>query len=186
MIQYSAVNFKSKSSIGESLILTLFDIVNFLTKNSEVIALQGGLTVQQWLVLMQVADDSHFPQPLARPPSRAVGLHASEIADARGVSRPAISALVTALLRKGLVQQRENPEDRRHKILQITARGRRALENIEPLRQQVNTAFFRDFSADEMRQVHAFLQEWLARLWHPEDAQPVAKSGSRQPRETIK
>jgi len=161
------VNFKSKSSIGEALILTLFDIANYLTKNSEIIALEGELTVQQWLVLMQIADSSHFPQPRPRP--AGAGMHASEIADARGVSRPAVSAVVTTLLRKGLVRQRENPDDRRHKTLKITVKGRRALEQIEPLRQKVNAAFFDDIPADEMKQVHRFLQDWLTRLWHQDD-----------------
>ena len=101
-------------------------------------------------------------------------MHASKIADARGVSRPAISALVTALLRKGFVRQRENPEDRRHKTLKITAKGREALDRIEPLRQKVNAAFFDDIPADEMKQVHGFLQGWLTRLWHPEDTETAA------------
>lgn len=168
------MKFKSKSSIGESLILTVFDIANYLTKNSEIIALRGGLTVQQWLVLMQIADASQFPRP--RPHAPGSGKRASEIADARGVSRPAISTLVTSLLRKGLVTQQENPEDRRQKVLQITAQGRRVLEQIEPLRQETNAAFFEDFSSDDMEQVLAFLQEWLARLGHSERTQPATEA----------
>ena len=170
------MNFKSQSAIEESLIITLFDVVNYLTKNSETIALQGGLTVQQWLVLLQIADDSQFPQPVPRPRSPAAGTHASEIAEARGVSRPAISSLVAALLRKGLVQQRENPEDRRRKTLHITSKGLSALEKIEPLRQNVNATFFRDFSESEMTVVHSFLRRWLARLWHLEELKTVTTS----------
>ena len=94
---------------------------------------------------------------------------ASEIANARGVSRPNISVLVAALLRKGLVQQHDDPVDRRRKYLSITDKGLRALEQIEPVRRQVNTNLFADFSAEEMEVAGQFLRRLLAKLWHQED-----------------
>ncbi len=162
-----SLNFET--SIEESLILTLFDVVNNMTRNSEIMALEGGLTVQQWLVLLQIANDPSFPQPAISPSNATTGVLASEIANARGVTRPNISALVAVLLRKGLVQQHDDPVDRRRKYLTITDQGLRALKQIEPLRRQVNTALFADFSANEMEVASRFLQRLLVKLWHQED-----------------
>ncbi len=159
------MDFKSGSSIEESLILTLFDVVNHLTKNSEAVALEGGLTVQQWLVLLQIANDARFPQPAVAKRATTAGVLASEIADARGVSRPNISALVAVLLRKRFVDQQEDPNDRRRKTLGITAKGLRALEQIEPARRRVNAALFADFTEIELEAMHSFLQRWLEKLW---------------------
>ena len=158
-----------ETSDEEALILTLFDVVNYMTKNSEIMALEGGLTVQQWLVLLQIARDPCFPKPASPDHSRPNRMLASEIANARGVSRPNISVLVAALLRTGLVQQHDDPVDRRRKYLSITDKGLRALEQIEPVRRQVNTNLFADFSAEEMEVAGQFLRRLLAKLWHQED-----------------
>ena len=163
------MSLKFETSIEESLILTLFDVVNYMTRNSEIMALEGGLTVQQWLVLLQIANDPSFPQPAEPTRASTAGVLASDIANARGVSRPNISALVAVLLRKGLVQQHDDPVDRRRKYLSITAGGLQALEQIEPVRRDVNTSLFTDFSADELEAALQFLQRVLTRLWHQEE-----------------
>jgi len=165
------MNTRSEPAIEESLILTLFDVVNFLTKNSEAMAREGGLSVQQWLVLLQIANKSRFPQPAQARRASTAGVLASEIANARGVSRPNISALVAVLLRKHMVEQLEDPNDRRRKTLRITDKGLQALEQIEPVRRRVNAALFADFPADELEMVHSFLQRWLEKLWHLGDKQ---------------
>lgn len=163
------MSLKFETSVEESLILTLFDVVNYMTKNSEIMALEGGLTVQQWLVLLQIAGDPCFPKPANPDHSKPNRMLASEIANARGVSRPNISALVAVLLRNGLVQQHDDPVDRRRKYLSITDKGLGALEQIEPMRRQVNTNLFADFSADEMEEAGQFLRRLLVKLWHQED-----------------
>jgi len=160
------MSLEFEPSIEESLILTLFDLVSYMTKNGEIMALEGGLTVQQWLVLLQIAGDPCFPQPAEPPRATAAGILASEIANARGVSRANISALLAVLLRKRLVRQIEDPDDRRRKSLRITAKGLQALERIEPVRRRVNVDLFAEFSADEMEVVHQFLQRCLEKLWH--------------------
>jgi len=163
------MNAKFETSMEESLILTMFDVVNYMTRNSEIMAIEGGLTVQQWLVLLQIAGDLSFPKPGNSVNSTPNRVLSSEIANARGVSRPNVSALVAVLLRKGLVQQHDDPVDRRRKYLSISARGLSALEQIEPLRREVNTDLFAEFSTEEMEVASRFLQRLLVKLWHQED-----------------
>lgn len=124
----------------ESLILTLLDVANHLTRKAEELAQRAGLTAQQWLVLLQVAGDPNFGTESERRVNGRV--LASDIAAARGVSRAHISALVASLLKKGMIRQAEDAADRRRKWLEITDSGAAALESIEGIRRASNRQLF--------------------------------------------
>jgi DNA-binding MarR family transcriptional regulator len=151
-------------STEESLILTLLDLANHLTRNGERIAQQEGLTAQQWLLLLQIAGDPNFPRPGA-PAEAGTAVLASTIATARGVSRPTISALVGSLVQKGLVSQAEEPGDRRQKALRATPGGLAALARIEPVRRRANQALLADFEPSEISLVLSILRSCLDVLW---------------------
>lgn len=51
----------------------------------------------------------------------------SELAEAKGISRPAISQAVDLLVSKGLVARRENMDDRRYVQLELTEGGEKLL-----------------------------------------------------------
>lgn len=149
-------------TLEDSLILTLLDLVNHITRNAESIATRADLTVQQWLVLLQVAGDPNFDGPSASASS--VGLGSSEIAGARGVSRAHISALVSSLLRKGMLRQVEDPDDRRRRGLVPTERGLRSLHALEPVRHRVNKALFSTFGRKELGITNRLLRACLDRI----------------------
>jgi DNA-binding MarR family transcriptional regulator len=151
-------------STEESLILTLLDLANHLTRNGERIARQEGLTAQQWLLLLQIAGDPNFPRPGASPEAGTAVL-ASNIATARGVSRPTISALVGSLVQKGLVSQAEEPGDRRQKALFATPAGLAALARVEPARRRANKALLAGFEPSEISLVLRVLRSCLDALW---------------------
>ena len=151
-------------STEESLILTLLDLANHLTRNGERIAQQEGLTAQQWLLLLQIAGDPNFPGLGATAEAGAAVL-ASTIATARGVSRPTISALVGSLVQKGLVSQAEEPGDRRQKALRATPAGLAALARIEPARRRANKALLACFEPSEISLVLRVLRSCLDALW---------------------
>lgn len=54
----------------------------------------------------------------------------SELAEAKGISRPAISQAVELLVNRGLVTRRQNPEDRRFVQLELTENGEQLLSAI--------------------------------------------------------
>jgi len=151
-------------STEESLILTLLDLANHLTRNGERIAQQEGLTAQQWLLLLQIAGDPNFPG-LGAPSEAGTAVLASTIATARGVSRPTISALVGSLVQKGLVSQAEEPGDRRQKALRATPAGLAALARIEPTRRRANKALLAGFEPSEISLVLHVLRSCLDALW---------------------
>jgi DNA-binding MarR family transcriptional regulator len=151
-------------STEESLILTLLDLANHLARNGERLAQLEGLTVQQWLLLLQIAGDPNFPR-LGAPAEPGTAVLASTIATARGVSRPTISALVGSLLQKGLVSQTEEPGDRRQKALRATPAGLAVLARIEPARRRANKALLAGFESSEISLVLRILRSCLDALW---------------------
>ena len=54
----------------------------------------------------------------------------SELADARNISRPAISQGVDALVNKGLVMRTQSKEDRRYVELELTPEGNALLDSV--------------------------------------------------------
>ncbi len=54
----------------------------------------------------------------------------SEVAAARGISRPAVSQGAEGLVRKGLLKRAENPEDRRYVALTLTRAGDELLDKV--------------------------------------------------------
>jgi DNA-binding MarR family transcriptional regulator len=151
-------------STEESLILTLLDLANHLTRNGERIARREGLTAQQWLLLLQIAGDPNFPRLGAHTDNGSTVL-ASNIATARGVSRPTISALVSSLVQKGLVTQIEDPGDRRQKALRATRKGLAVLDRIEPTRHRANKELLAGFTDEEISLVLRVLRSCLDSIW---------------------
>jgi DNA-binding MarR family transcriptional regulator len=151
-------------STEESLILTLLDLANHLTRNGERIARREGLTAQQWLLLLQIAGDPNFPR-LGAPAEPGTAVLASNIATARGVSRPTISALVSSLVQKGLVSQAEEPGDRRQKALRATPAGLELLARIEEPRHRANQELLAGFDSSEISLVLRVLRSCLDTLW---------------------
>ena len=140
------------------------DLANHLTRAGERIAQQEGLTAQQWLLLLQIAGDPNFPG-LGAPAEAGTAVLASNIATARGVSRPTISALVGSLLQKGLVSQAEDPGDRRQKALRATPAGLAVLARTEPARHRANKALLAGFEPSEISLVLRILRSCLDTLW---------------------
>jgi DNA-binding MarR family transcriptional regulator len=65
--------------------------------------------------------------------SNREGVSVSEIADALGISHAAISQMATAMERKGLLVARADKRDRRRTLLQLTKKGRTAVEALRPI-----------------------------------------------------
>ncbi|MDE1146656.1 MAG: MarR family transcriptional regulator [Azospirillaceae bacterium] len=149
----------------DAIALCVVDVANALVRHSEPLLEEAGLTAPQWTVLMNVAGDRNFNDgPSGLPANdphidafagadlgRAGCIFSSEIAAARGLSRPHISATVTELLRKGLIRQEDDPSDRRRKLLSATAEGLAVLRRLQPLRQSVNDLLLADLDASQRR-----------------------------------
>jgi DNA-binding MarR family transcriptional regulator len=164
-------------SVEESVVLALFDVANQLYKLGDQVAAGAGLTTQQWLLLLQVAGDPNFARP-ARDGAGTDDTVGSGIARARAVSRANVSTLVSQLIAKGYVRQREHPGDRRRKQLLLTAQGQRALAEIEPARREANRKLLGGLPPAERAQLLKSLRACLEHLW------VTAESGGVPPART--
>jgi DNA-binding MarR family transcriptional regulator len=74
----------------------------------------------------------------------------SDLADARNISRPAISQGVDALVNKGLVTRRQSKEDRRYVKLELTPEGDALLDNVFQDTREWMKASLEAFSQEEL------------------------------------
>jgi DNA-binding MarR family transcriptional regulator len=89
-------------------------------------------------------------------------LSVKELSDRLGLSLPGASRIVDALLRRGWLERREDPDDRRMKRVRITAEGQKVLERIEAAR----LAGLEDYAASLTPEQRTRLSSALADLPH--------------------
>lgn len=82
---------------------------------------------------------------------------ASALADKLDVSRPSVTSLVDGLVKRGLVQRRPDPADRRRIDHVITVDGRAALERADAAAESAIAAVFAGIPGDVARDAHAAL-----------------------------
>ncbi|MBL9015972.1 MAG: MarR family transcriptional regulator [Myxococcales bacterium] len=143
----------------EAVVLAVFDLANHLQRRGEALAATGGLTTQQWLVLLQIAGDPNFPERAHDDEHRVL---ASDIARVRGVSRATVSAVIGALRGRGLVEEQADPDDRRKRYLTITSAGAALIEELDPHRRAANRRLFSGFTREERAQLLHLLRRCLA------------------------
>lgn len=81
----------------------------------------------------------------------------TEIADLLGISSPAASRMVEALVAKGLIRRQTSAADRRRLSLQLTAAGEKALDAAWVAARQHLAARLSELSAQEMATVQVAL-----------------------------
>jgi DNA-binding MarR family transcriptional regulator len=100
------------------------------------------------------------------------GMTQQALADVLGMVPSRLVALIDELEDRGLVERRDNAEDRRRHALHLTEAGRASLEAIGRVALEHEQALLAVLSADEQRQLAALLQrvadqQGLTRQVHP-------------------
>ncbi|MHB1261176.1 MAG: MarR family winged helix-turn-helix transcriptional regulator [Thermoplasmatota archaeon] len=106
----------------------------------------SGLTVAQFRCLKMV--------------QRNTDVSLGDLADANGVSAPAMSKLVDGLVEAGLLERRASTDDRRRIELTVTAAGKRKLDTVGDRLKGRLAAQLSTLAADEL----AALERALVRL----------------------
>jgi DNA-binding MarR family transcriptional regulator len=79
------------------------------------------------------------------------------IADTLGYDKGQLVGLLDELEDAGLVERRRDPADRRRHLVRMTASGRKTLERLRRLSNQLEDAFLGALSEEERAQLHALL-----------------------------
>lgn len=103
-------------------------------------------------------------------------LSVKDVAERLGISLPAASRAVDSLVRRGLAERAEDPDDRRMKQVRMTRKGDRLMERLVAARIRSFERLLEEFTVTERRKLGDALDEILAR---PEIAR-LCPRGSRR------
>jgi DNA-binding MarR family transcriptional regulator len=108
-----------------------------------------GVSVAEWVVLRLIHGDAKMP--------------ASAIAEATGMTRGAISKIVSRLEDRGLVERKPLPQDSRAQILKLTAKGTRLVPVLAALADRNDAEFFDHLTGKECETMTRILKDIVAR-----------------------
>jgi DNA-binding MarR family transcriptional regulator len=86
-----------------------------------------------------------------------------ELAEKLGASKPALSRAVDDLVKKKLVTRVEDPEDRRARRVELTARGREVVDRIVTVRMKGIAAFAATLTPTQRRKIDAAVEALMDR-----------------------
>lgn len=105
---------------------------------------ESGVTVAEWVVLREMYRNNKTTSP-------------GVIANLTGLTRGAISKLVSRLLEKGLVSREEASLDRRYQDIELTKKAKDLVPKLVRLADENDAQFFADLSATERKQLKEIL-----------------------------
>jgi MarR family transcriptional regulator, transcriptional regulator for hemolysin len=78
------------------------------------------------------------------------GIRQGVLAEEAGIEGPSLVRLIDLLQAEGLVERREDPTDRRAKLLHLTAAGEAKADEIDRLLRRVRVALLKDIPAEDL------------------------------------
>jgi DNA-binding MarR family transcriptional regulator len=151
-----------KKNLNASLIFHVIRFSETIRKNGDILTQKHGITTQQWLIMLLLAKDPNIIYFQEHPQDNA--MLAMELADAMNVSRANITNLLNVLLRKNLIKQVHDGNDKRRKRLTLTPEGEKIIALLEGPRQKRNQRLFSSFSKEEKETFISFIKVCLKQL----------------------
>ncbi len=108
-----------------------------------------GVTVAEWVLLREML--------------RVGAANPSQLADAVGMTRGAVSKLVERLSRKKLALRSSSEDDRRYQTVELTAAGKRLVPALAQLADENDREFFGHLKPDERTKLVNLLQDIVRR-----------------------
>jgi DNA-binding MarR family transcriptional regulator len=111
---------------------------------------QEGSTVEQWRVLMLLADGASHPM--------------SELAEFALLPAPTLTRLVDRMVADNLAYRKADPRDRRRVLVHITPRGRALQRRLTERIETSQTAILAEADPDDVARLAALLTDLADRL----------------------
>ncbi len=138
--------------MDEHIIFTVFKLDNMLRRMGNRIAGVLGATQQQWAVLDILNEAGPNGIPL------------SELGRDLDVTKGNITGLIDRMERDGLAKRKDDPKDRRVIRAIITAKGKKVLRDIQPVKDQWSNRMFDGFSAKDKKDLTNLLNRLMQRV----------------------
>ena len=90
------------------------------------------------------------------------GLSQADLCDELGLDRSTIADLVERMVRRGLLASSKSTEDRRRKVLSLTAAGAATLSDLSPAVDRINEMLTSPLADDEIEQLHSVLRRMVS------------------------
>jgi DNA-binding MarR family transcriptional regulator len=145
-----------QKNINASVIFHSIKLSETWKKRGDLITQQFGITTQQWLILLLLAKDPNILYFKLNPSCKP--LMAQELAEAMNVSR---ANMLNVLIRKKLVTQLCDKDDKRRKRLSLTPQGIALVKRLEKLRIAYNKKMLSQFTPAEKKQFIRFVDDCL-------------------------
>lgn len=95
---------------------------------------------------------------------QADNLTISELSDKTSLAKNTVSAVIDGMVKKGMVERRINPENRRQTMVSLTEYAKSMQAKYEAVSQQMNKLFYDGFSEREREEFEQFLARILETL----------------------
>ncbi len=151
--------FKLQKTVEESIVMSLLNLANVINKRCDGYCQRYGITTQQYLIMLYLADDPNIEYIEENKTSRPI--LASELAKALNISRPNITNVLNLLIMKNLVEQVREKGDWRKKSLILTEEGWLLLEKMELFRKRTNSCLLAHLSEKDRNAFLHCLQKSL-------------------------
>ncbi|MET9290624.1 MarR family winged helix-turn-helix transcriptional regulator [Streptomyces sp. NPDC003077] len=137
----------------------VFAVNGRLLREGDRLSAHAGLTSARWQVAGLLLDGPSTVANLARE---------------RGLRRQAVQQTVERLRAEGVVATRPNPQDQRSPLVELTAAGRKALDDLRPLEERWLEYLAEGIPLDDLRVTVAVLRRLREKL----DARPAVEPGA--------
>jgi DNA-binding MarR family transcriptional regulator len=151
-----------KKNINASVIFHVIRLSETWKKNGDMITKKYGITTQQWLILLLLANDPNIIYLQENPQEKP--LMAKELADAMNVSRANITNLINVLLKKKLIVQVADEADKRRKRLVLSKAGEKVVASLEVERTEKNNKLLNSFSKSDKESFIRFIKTCLCAM----------------------
>lgn len=146
-----------KRELLNELIEELFRCNGTILAEADRLSADHGLTGARWQVLGALQLEQR-------------ALTVAQIARRMGLQRQSVQRLADILVAQGLLAYHPNPEHKRAKLVDFTARGREVFAQMEIIQQEWADGIIGRFSREELQQAGAVLQRLRQTLTHSTDS----------------
>lgn len=136
----------------QEIISTIFKLDNMLRRMGNRIAGVLGATQQQWAVLDILNN------------SGPTGIPLSELGKHLDVTKGNITGLIDRMERDGLAKRKDDPKDRRVIRAVVTAKGKKVLRDIQPVKNQWGDRLFHGFNVKDKKELNHLLKRLMAQV----------------------